>query len=191
MSQNKTNYLDFVSPIGRAVHPWLNTPDTKFNKTEYSVQLVFSKEDAKKMSDIILPLMNGGANNPLKPYLDDQKNPTGEYIAKFSLPAETRTHKGIWKRTPILRDPNGNRVVNANIGGGSMLEIAFQTNAYPKEAQGGGVKLLLVEVKIHKLEEYAPSIKWGETKGDYVAPAQEPEELEKVFSGENLDAEMF
>ena len=189
MAKEKTNYLDFVSPIGRAVHPWLKTPDTSFNKVEYSVQLVFSKEEAKKMSDIILPLMNGGANNPLKPYLDDQKNPTGEYIAKFSLPAETRTHKGIWKRTPILRDSNGNRVVNANIGGGSMLEIAFQTNAYPKEAQGGGVKLLLVEVKIHKLEEYAPSIKWGETKGDYVAPAQE--NLEPAFSTENLDAEMF
>lgn len=163
----------YVSPAGTAVYPWLNKPDFKFNSDGvYSVKMVFSKDKAKKMNDIIKPLMNGGRNNPLKPEKDDQGEPTGNYVASFSMYAHVKTKGGDeWDQKPALVDTVGNRVESL-IGGGSKLQVAFQAAPYPKELQGGGVKLRLKKVKVLELVEYKSKddTDWGEEEeGSYKA----------------------
>ena len=119
-----------VTPVGTAVYPWLNKPDTKFNPDgEYSVTLILSKEDAKEVSKVVKPMMNGGKNNPIKEELDDQGEKTGNYKVKFKLKARVVPKRGDpFDQKPILLDEDGNRLEKL-IGGGSQIKVAYEAYA--------------------------------------------------------------
>jgi hypothetical protein len=154
-----------VTPVGTAVYPWLNTPDTKFNPMgEYSVTLVLSKSDTKVVSDVVKPMMNGGKNNPIKPEVDDQGNKTGNYKVKFKLKAKVTPKNGkAFEQKPVLLDEDGNRLEKL-IGGGSKIKIAYEPYAY--DGMGGGVTLRVKKVRVASggLVEYQSkdSVDWGE-----------------------------
>lgn len=166
------------SPAGIAVYPWVNIPDTKFDPDGvYSTKVVFSKEDAKKMNEVIKPLMNGGKNNPMKPEVDDQGQKTGNYVANFKLKAKGRNRKTkeVWDQKPILVDSVGNRV-NPKVGGGSKIQVAYE--AIPYDTMGGGVSLRMKKVKILDLVEYKSKddVDWGDSTGTFVGEAVVEEE---------------
>ena len=129
-----------VSPVGTAVYPWLNKPDTKFDADGvYSVKMVYSKADVKSINAVVKPLMNGGKNNPIKPEVDDQGETTGNYVVQFKLKAKVSPKRGEpFSQKPVLFDENGNRLTKL-IGGGSQLKIAYEAFAY----DGMGVVYLL------------------------------------------------
>ncbi len=174
MASNKIH----VTPVGTAVYPWLNMPDTKFNPMgEYSVTLVLSKADTKAVNDVVKPLMNGGKHNPIKAELDDQGNATGNYKVKFKLKAKVTPKNGKpFEQKPVLLDEDGNRL-EKTIGGGSKIKIAYEPYAY--DGMGGGVTLRVKKVRVAKdgLVEYQPkdSVDWGE---DCVDKPKEVEDTE-------------
>jgi hypothetical protein len=169
MATKKIKYPTHISPAGTAVYPWLNKADTKFDADGvFSVKLIFSKEDAKKVSDIVKPIMNGGKNNPIKPHMDDQGDKTGNYIVNFKMKAHVKTKAGDeWDQSPIILDTDGNRVME-KVGGGSLLKVAYQ--AVPFDAMGGGVSLRLVKVQVQTLVEYkseGDNVDFGKPSGDF------------------------
>ena len=190
----KKKFVQYVSPAGTAIYPWLNTPDTKFNADgEYSVKLSFNKADAKRISDVVKPLMNGGKHNPLKPEEDDQGNKTGNYVANFKMKARVKPKNGQeFTQSPILLDSNGNRT-DAKVGGGSKLQVAYE--AVPYDAMGGGVTLRLKKVRILELVEYGEkdNTDWGSEEGSYTAPKSEEQKDWEADEGieEDEDEEDF
>lgn len=190
----KNNKLPIhTTPVGTAIYPRLNRPDTKYNKDGvYHVKMLFDKNSAKKLSDVIKPLMNGGKNNPLKPEVDDQGNKTGNYVARFEMKAKVVTRDDSWEQKPILLDSVGNRMVG-NIGGGSKLQIAYQAAPYPSELQGGGVKLRLKKVRVIDFVEYQDknNTDWGDVEGNYVEKTEEQQDWEAAEMVEDEDEEDF
>jgi hypothetical protein len=154
-----------VTPVGTAVYPWLNKPDTKFNPDgEYSVTLLLSKADAKVVSGVVKPLMAGGKHNPIKPEVDDQGNDTGNFKIKFKLKAKVTPKRGQpFEQKPVLLDEDGNRLEKL-IGGGSKIKIAYEAYAY--DGMGGGVTLRVKKVRMAQggLVEYTSkdNVDWGE-----------------------------
>jgi hypothetical protein len=154
-----------VTPVGTAIYPWLNKPDTKFNPDgEYSVSLLLSEDAAKVVNNVVKPLMNGGKHNPIKPEVDDQGNGTGNYTIKFKLKAKVSPKRGQpFEQKPILLDEDGNRLEKL-IGGGSKIKIAYEAYAY--DGMGGGVTLRVKKVRIAQdgLVEYTSkdNVDWGE-----------------------------
>jgi hypothetical protein len=168
--QNPKHY----SPSGIAVYPWLNKPDTKFDPDGvFSVKLKYTKDEVKAMSDVITPLMNGGAHNPIKPELDDQKHPTGNYLVNFKMKHRVRPKNGEeFTQSPLIHDGEGNRT-EKKIGGGSRLQICYR--AIPFNTMGGGVSLRIESVRVLDLVEFEPKAQWGEEKGSFVASENEKE----------------
>ena len=56
-----------TTPTGVALYPWLNKPDTEYNKDgEYKVNLVLSKEDAQPLIDTINEVFKENLNDEMK-----------------------------------------------------------------------------------------------------------------------------
>jgi len=100
----KQKFDTHVSPAGIAVYPWLNKADTKFDADGvFSVKLIFDKAATQNISDIVKPLMNGGAHNPIKHELDDQGEKTGQYVANFKMKAHVKHKYGLIKPQQPLK----------------------------------------------------------------------------------------
>ena len=166
-----------VTPVGTAAWPWLNTPDTRYEPDGvYQVKMIFNKKDVKKIQDVVEPLMDGGEHNPIKPELDDQKKPTGNYVINFKANAKIKPKRGEpFNFVPILLDTAGNRVKNI-IGAGSKLKIAYE--AIPYNYGKGGVTMRLKKVRIMDLVEYAKKdeVDWGKDEGSFVGTTAEASE---------------
>jgi|TARA_R110002074_G_scaffold23281_3_gene70689 hypothetical protein len=187
----------YVTPVGTAVYPWLNNPDTRFDADGvYQVTLQLSKEDTKPINAVVKPLMDGGKNNPIKPELDDQGNATGNYLVKFKLKALVKPKKSEpFTQSPVLLDEDGNRL-DALIAGGSKMKIAYEPFAY--SAMGGGVSLRVKKVRMAKggLIEYVAkdaNLDWGD---DCIDKPKKEEPVAKVevlddMSSPDLDDEDF
>jgi len=163
-----------VTPVGTAAWPWLNTPDTRYDADGvYQVKMIFNKKDVKGIQAIVDPLMDGGKHNPVKPELDDQDKPTGNFIVNFKLKAKVKTKSGdTFTQKPILLDTAGNRVLN-QVGAGSKLKIAYQ--AVPFNQGAGGVTMRMQKVRIMDLVEYAKKddVDWGKDEGSFVGTTAE------------------
>lgn len=176
-----------VSPVGTAVYPWLNKPDTKFDADGvYSVKMVYSKADVKSINAVVKPLMNGGKNNPIKPEVDDQGETTGNYVVQFKLKAKVSPKRGEpFSQKPVLFDENGNRLTKL-IGGGSQLKIAYEAFAY--DGMGGGVSLRCKKVRVAEggLVEYQSkeNVDWGDDCVD--KPELAEEEAKKDYEADEM-----
>lgn len=184
----KQKFQQHISPAGIAVYPWLNVADTKFDPDGvFSVKLTLDKAGAKKINDVVKPLMNGGKNNPVKPEIDDQGNKTGNYQVNFKMKNHVKTRAGdSWEQKPILVDSEGNRT-EAKIGGGSKLQVAYE--AVPYDAMGGGVSLRMKKVRVLDLVEYQSKddTNWGEEKGNYKAEVQKDWEADEMGEEDEED----
>ena len=156
-----------ITPVGTAAWPWLNKPDTRFDADGvYQVKMIFNKKDIKPIKTIVDPLMDGGKHNPIKPEMDDEGNPTGNYIVQFKMKARVKTKNGQeFTQKPILLDTLGNRVVD-QVGAGSKLKVAYQ--AIPFNQGEGGVTMRMQKVRIVELVEYQDKIDWGKDSGSFV-----------------------
>jgi len=136
---------DNTTPVAPCVWPFLNKPDTRFNKDgKYRVSLVFdqddefpkaleaaAKEEFENQKATLKPAQQKKAkfNSPVKDEEDEEGDPTGNVMVEFQTFAY-RKDKETNKIKPIkLRayDAAGREMKKAPmVGSGSKLSIAFR-----------------------------------------------------------------
>ena len=161
----KKKYL--TSPEGKAVYPWLNTPDTKFNKGgEFKVTLELSEIDAEDITHLINEAIETEYTEQLEkakpqdkkkivkqfPYenvCDDTGEETGDVGFKFKMNHTIVTKKDeTFKQSPDLFDKYGTTVTD-NIYGGSRVKCAYELVPYfigKDKAVGCSLRLRAVQV---------------------------------------------
>jgi hypothetical protein len=175
MSDNK-KAAKIVSPLGEAVWPNLNTPDTKYNAMgEYNTKLRLdpSDEPVQKFIALLEELVAESYQkakdenpkfakiiksvSPVKPELDDNGDETGNVIVNFKQAAKVQSKKTGKEYTfsVALYDASlANLPKSVIVGGGSKIRVSFEPfpyfNAKDKEA---GVSMRLVAVQVVELRE--------------------------------------
>lgn len=175
-----------TSPLGEAVWPKLNKPDTKFDKDGvYEVKLRLSEGEASpfiaKLKGILSTHVDslGGKKRmaplPWKEVEDDEGNPTGEMDFKFKLKAIGGRGDNQFTQRPALYDSEG-KIMTENIGGGSKIQIGAEVVTYDVASIGAGISLRLKAVKVFELKSYEQgSDSWEfSTGGGFVTEGSEP-----------------
>jgi hypothetical protein len=162
-----------MSPVGIAVYPRLNKPDTKFDADGvYQVKLKMPKADAEKFEADLKTAYdahyaNCKAQNPGKKLkkavawpivdvTDDDDNPTGEVQINFKMKSMVRPKNGEpFAKRPFLIDGKL-KPTSANVGGGSKLRIKAELNLWNNPSLGVGVSLEPKVVQVVDLVEYQP-----------------------------------
>ncbi len=129
---SKSNYTQTHTPRGTFIYPWLNTPDTKYQKAHGAYKTSFAVDPGIEVKDGDMSFEDFVAlcektleeyieANPkdLKPAvikkagrhpfyeeeLDDEGEETGRYLFKFKLKARVELESGkAWKQKPVLVD---------------------------------------------------------------------------------------
>ena len=159
MAKQKTPTLNFVTPLGVAVYPRLNKPDTKFDaEGVYKVNLRLDPTD-EAVSKLLEKLTDfGKANNGIKnlPWVDeadDDGKPTGYILLKLKVKAFWPAKDGqpAQSRKPAIVD-GGKNPITETVGGGSVIRVSGE--ARPYEGFGGGVSLAPLAVQVKELVVY-------------------------------------
>jgi hypothetical protein len=143
-----------ITPVGDAEWAWLTKPKAPFagdpNKDpKFMIDVVFDPKDpawAKWGADFraAANTLHPGAKLPIKPYLDDDKRPTGKLYMTFKTGE---------KYPPKVFDIYGRDIPeNVMVGNGSKVRVSYAMNYY--EGFGGGINLYLQAVQILDLVEY-------------------------------------
>jgi hypothetical protein len=160
-----------TSPRGIALYVWLTKPDTKFDKDgSFRITLRLAADVAKKWgAEVFKPLMEEAldaakkaAKTPAlaakitlaKPYKIEEE--TGDYLFAFKTGAMVKQGETSKPRGPVtVFDAKGKPVLDAKVGSGSEVKVAFTTSPYyiAKDKQAG-VSLYLSAVQVLKLVEY-------------------------------------
>lgn len=131
--------VELKTPVGIAVYPHLNKPDTAFNDCRYKVSIGVSKADAAAFKNALLEAVKGQEmpKNPDFPIKVSKDDPELYLISAKS------------KKKPRIMDSKMNRLPEkANVGPGSRIRALVLTNVYAK-----GVSLFLEEVQVIELKE--------------------------------------
>lgn len=197
MAVAKKRLERFTSPVGVAVFPKLNTPDTKFKpEGEYSVKLKLD-ESANGVTALIARIdalavkakaeaqeklsadpkkygKNAKASDtgslPYKKVLDDTGEETGEIEVKFAAKASGTNAKGEkWERKLALFDRFGKPTSEVVRGGASIL-VNYSPDGWVNPKNEWGVKLYLEAVQVKAASS------GGRSAADYGFSADEPEE---------------
>jgi hypothetical protein len=174
--------MPHTTPLGTAVFPHLNSPDTKFDDNGiYATSLSLSPEDAEPLIAALEKMYDteykkfcqdkkkAALKQSDKPWSEevdkDSGEPTGNYIFKFKMKAKTKT--GVEMR-PVLFDSKCQPLAE-NIGGGSKMKVAFEPSCWFVPALGVGISLRLKGVQVVELKEWggrsAESLGFGEEEG--------------------------
>ena len=157
--------IRITSPLGEAVWPKLNKPDTKFNKDGvYEVKLRLGEEEAKPFIETLKEILKEhvDATGKSKPKMaplpwreveDDDNNPTGQIDFKFKLNAVGGRGDNQFTQRPALYDSEG-KIMSEEIGGGSLIQIGAEVVPYDVASIGVGISLRLKAVKVFELKEY-------------------------------------
>lgn len=162
----------YNTPAGRAVYPWLNKPDTRFDPDGvYQVKLVLTAKEAAPLIEIIEEQLKEAkaeaeekyealtpakkkkaeieeADSQFEDELDDDGEETGNVVFKFKSKASGQTKEGKqWNRKVPLFDAKG-EPSKASIYGGSTLICAFAAKPWANAKLAYGVKLQLEGVQI-------------------------------------------
>lgn len=178
MANKRKTYVKMTSPLGIAVYPHLNKPDTRFNKFgEYRVRLALEESDPKTQAfleklrehyDLAYEnnLEEEGKKKLKKadlPYTqeeDDQGEPTGRIIVNFKCRAIIKTRKGDkFENKPSLRD-SLNKKMDESVGiwGGSKVVVGFEIVPYYTSMVGSGISLRLKAVQVKELVTSGDSV---------------------------------
>ena len=179
--------MPLTTPLGTAVYPHLNEPDTKFEEDGiYSTTLKIEADVAESMIEKLETLYIAEyekfckekkkpklkqADRPWTEEYDDEGNETGNYLFRFKMKAKTR--KGIELR-PVLFDSKC-QPLHENIGGGSKMKVSYEPTCWLVPSLGVGISLRLRGVQVLELVEYggasASSLGFGEEEGFETASA--------------------
>lgn len=175
----KPKFINITTPVGVAVFPKLNTPDTKFNVNgAFTCRLKLTAEEAqpiidkfeaglsKHFEDIKAELMAGdgkskakakslkmAADKPYKAEFDDEGEETGYVLINFKMPHRIpREGKPDLLLRPDIFDSAGKQLKNPpEIWGGSRLVVAGQLRPF-STAIGVGMSMRLQAVQIVELK---------------------------------------
>ena len=130
-----------VTPVGTAIYPWLNTPDTRFGEPTFKVNLRLTGEDATKFIAQVDALKEEAKAHlgvadlivPIVPALDDDKN---EIPGAFDVKTKAKAH---FKQADGSLVENRITIVDAQknpmdesagtIWGGSKIKLALNVGA--------------------------------------------------------------
>ena len=130
-----------VTPVGTAIYPWLNTPDTRFGEPTFKVNLRLTGEDATKFIAQVDALKEEAKAHlgvadlivPIVPALDDDKN---EIPGAFDVKTKA---KAFFKQADGSMVENNLTIVDAQknpmdesagtIWGGSKIKLALNVGA--------------------------------------------------------------
>ena len=158
----KKRYTRFTTPVGTALWPHLNEPDTKFDKDgSYSVNLVLDKEEAmtisEKLSSVLEEFIASGESKskkkaalPIKEDMGQDGKPTGNYQIKFKLRAVGQSRGERWEQRPALFDSQG-QPLSEHVGNGSKIKVGAEVVPYSTAMAGTGVTLRLKAVQVIEL----------------------------------------
>lgn len=167
--QGKKKFVRMTSPLGIAVYPKLNKPDTKFDANGvYSVDLDLDP-NAKEVKEFLAEIRkiqeaeykatceSKGGKKLKKADLPIKTTDDGLTRIKFKLKAKGGTEERSWDQKPTLFDAKGNPMVNApSIGSGSKIKVAFEVVPYFTAMVGAGLSFRMRAVQICDLVEYTP-----------------------------------
>lgn len=182
-----------TTPVGQAVYPHLNTPDTKFNEGGlYSVKLHVGEESfntfANKLKDMYdkaykLELqrqekktLKKASSNPVRVTEEGDF----EIYAKQDAKKMTKTH-GLLEFQIVAFDSQGKKIDMPKVGSGSKLKLAVEPHFWYVSSQGFGMTLRLKAVQIIELVEYG-----GGTGDGFGFTAEE----DGYVGGESFTAEL-
>ena len=196
MANNENEH--WVTPVGVAVYPRLNEPDTKFDPNGvFSVTLRLNAEEGtaflgrleKKLEAYYEEQVKLARKPSLKkaslPHaltIGDDGAETGEHEFKFKLKHNVTTRAGkSWTQRPKLFDSELKGFTGPVIGGGSELILNFSPITYYTPTLGCGITLRLKAAQVIKFVAYeSKSMDFGfEAQSDGF---KAPEELEPKFN---------
>ena len=138
-----------VTPVGTAIYPWLNTPDSRFGDPTYKVNLRLTGEDATKFIAQVDAIKEEAMAHlgvkdlvvPIVPALDDDKNEIpGAYDVKTKAKAHFKQADGslVENRITIV-DAQKNPMDESagTIWGGSKLKLALNVGAVSTSIYSG------------------------------------------------------
>ena len=159
----------YTTPFGRAIYPWLQEPDYKFDpKGRYHVQLELSEKDAKETIDIVNDLIKEevvkehktNGNKEVKRASLPYKNEEGKFIINFRMVAtgiNGKTNQPFTQKPDIFDHNVEKWDQSKRIWGDSIIKVTFIPHAYNNPAIGIGCSLWLKSVQVkHWVEGSAP-----------------------------------
>lgn len=175
----------YTTPAGIAQYPYLTKPDTKFNPDgEYKLKLEIPGDEAQALVTFLDEQVEASLAKAKKdpdnagkriksgepPYVIDEN--TGKVIVSFKLKAIVRPKKGEpFTQKPALFDAKGKPLgVDAKIGGGSKVKIAYEVVPFFTALVGASVSLRMKAVQVIDLREFsggagADAYGFGEEEG--------------------------
>lgn len=196
--RNKIKIGSFITPVGTANYPHVNTPDTKWKEEgEYRCPLIFSEEVANELRPKLEAFLDkafaelkkehyGDNPNtakakkcsklelPLKAVEDEEGNETGEYkLAPKKTASGTKKDGTPWKAKVSVFDSKGKKLLPAPaVWGGSKLKADVDVYAYFAAKDNAiGITLELVGVQVIELVSGGSGereSRFGEVDGGYV-----------------------
>lgn len=194
----KKRYLRFTTPVGTALWPHLNEPDTKFDKDgSYSVNLVLGKEQTEdikeKLAGVLEEFIASGESKtkkkapmPIKEDKDQDGKPTGNYQIKFKLRAVGQSRGERWEQRPALFDSQG-QPLSEQIGNGSKIKVGAEVVPYSTAMAGTGVTLRLKAVQVIELSSSGGDNfeAWSFSKEEgFTTSGEQKQEQEEVEEGD-------
>lgn len=194
----KKRYLRFTTPVGTALWPHLNEPDTKFDKDgSYSVNLVLDKEQTEnikeKLAGVLEEFIASGESKtkkkapmPIKEDKDQDGKPTGNYQIKFKLRAVGQSRGERWEQRPALFDSQG-QPLTEQIGNGSKIKVGAEVVPYSTAMAGTGVTLRLKAVQVIELSGSGGDNfeAWSFSKEEgFTTSGEQKQEQEEVEEGD-------
>jgi hypothetical protein len=188
-----------VSPAGIAIHPRVNTPDTKFDDAgvfkvalAYDPKLSSTKKflkdiDAAHAAAVAEAKKNGnGKKGKINPVPYETNEDTGMVEVKFKATAsfvDKKTDEVVHKKIALFDAAGQPFDRDTIIGGGSKLKASFILRNY--ETPSAGVKLNLIAVQVLDLVEYSG----GTAAGYGFSNEEEDEDGDDVPGSAEGDAE--
>jgi hypothetical protein len=155
-----------VTPVGKAVYPHLQTPDTRFNDNGvYQCRLHVEEADFNEFSAQINELyekaykaecaakdkeLKKAKSNPLR--VTDEGS--FEIYAKQDALKQTAT-KGLLQFRVAAYNAKGTKIQMPAVGSGSTIKMAVEPHFWYVSSQGFGMTLRLRSVQIIDLKEFS------------------------------------
>jgi hypothetical protein len=211
-NNNKRQKNRIVSPVGVALWPRLDTPDTQFDPDGvYTVKLLIPEEEAKPFLDKLEKIYEANykaqcqthkrkklklADKPWSAEENDEGELTGNIQFNFKLKAHVKTETAEFEQRPVCFDARGSIIdpTKVRISGGSQIKVCTETSGFYTGLVGAGLSLRLRAVQVIKLEEWqgpdAGAFGFDAEEGyEYEEPEGSDDEAEKDDSGDGFETE--